>query len=141
VLVGQQYLADPGRSSGNINPLWSYAHVPRGFDGDATELVIAQIERFAPGFRDTIVHTQATNAAGLAAYNPNYAFGDIIGGANDGLQLVLRPRLSLDPYSTGVDGVYLCSQSAPPGAGIHGMCGFNAAERALTHLGFPRQLA
>ena len=140
VLVGQQYLADPGRSHGNINPLWSYAHVPRGFDGDATELVIGQIERFAPGFRDTIVHIEATNAAGLHAYNPNYAFGDILGGANDGLQMVLRPRLSLDPYSTGIDGVYLCSQSTPPGAGIHGMCGFNAAQRALNHLGFPRPL-
>ncbi|QKT08590.1 NAD(P)/FAD-dependent oxidoreductase [Gordonia sp. X0973] len=140
VLVGQQYLADPSRSSGNINPIWSYAHVPPGYDGDATELVVNQIERFAPGFRDTIVHTQSRGTAALQAYNPNYAAGDIIGGANDGLQMVLRPRFGIDPYATGIDGVYLCSQSTPPGAGIHGMCGFNAAQRALHHLRIPTQL-
>ncbi|MFT3901221.1 MAG: NAD(P)/FAD-dependent oxidoreductase [Gordonia sp. (in: high G+C Gram-positive bacteria)] len=137
-LVSQQYLADPSRSAGNINPLWSYAHVPRGFDGDATELVINQIERFAPGFRDIIVHAQSSNAVKLEEYNPNYALGDIIGGANDGLQLVFRPRFGIDPYATGVDGVYLCSQSTPPGAGVHGMCGYNAADRALRHAGIPR---
>ncbi len=137
VLVGQQYLADPSRSSGSINPLWTYAHVPPGFDGDATELVIRQIERFAPGFRDIIVHKRSMNATDLAAYNPNYVMGDIIGGANDGLQMVLRPRFGIDPYATGIDGVYLCSQSTPPGAGIHGMCGFNAAKRALRHAHIP----
>ncbi len=141
VLVGQQYLADPSRSNGTINPIWSYAHVPPGFDGDATELVIGQIERFAPGFRDTIVYAQSSNSTALEAYNPNYAQGDIIGGANDGLQMVLRPRMGLDPYATGIPGVYLCSQSTPPGAGIHGMCGYNAAQRALHHLRIPTQPA
>ncbi|MGB3303045.1 phytoene desaturase family protein [Gordonia sp. (in: high G+C Gram-positive bacteria)] len=131
VLVGQQYVADPSRSSGGINPIWSYAHVPAGYTGDATEAVIAQIERFAPGFRDTIVEMKTTTVPQMAEYNLNYAAGDIMGGANDGLQLLFRPRTAIDPYATGVNGVYLCSQSAPPGPGIHGLCGFNAAQSAL----------
>ncbi|MBD0024119.1 FAD-dependent oxidoreductase [Gordonia pseudamarae] len=135
VLVGQQYLADPSRSSGEINPIWSYAHVPKGFGGDATEAVIGQIERFAPGFRDQIVATTSTGTVALEQYNPNYAAGDIIGGANNRLQTVLRPRLALDPYATGVDGVFVCSQTAPPGAGIHGLCGFHAANSALASVG------
>ncbi|ROZ98921.1 NAD(P)/FAD-dependent oxidoreductase [Gordonia sp. OPL2] len=134
ILVGQQYLADPTRSSGNLNPIWSYAHVPDGYAGDATESVIRQIERFAPGFRDQIVATHSTGTDQLQAYNPNYIGGDIIGGANDGLQLVLRPRLATNPYSVGIPGVYLCSQSTPPGAGIHGLCGFHAARSALRDL-------
>lgn len=134
VLVGQQYLADASRSAGNINPIWSYAHVPFGYGGDATEAVIAQIERFAPGFRDRIIATVSKTTADLHRYNANYIGGDIIGGANDGLQMVLRPRMAIDPYFTGVPGVYLCSQSTPPGAGVHGMCGFRAAESALRNL-------
>jgi phytoene dehydrogenase-like protein len=131
VLVGQQYLADETRSNGNIHPIWSYAHVPGGYSGDATEAVIAQIERFAPGFRDQIIATHSTGTEQLHAHNANYGGGDIIGGANDGLQMVVRPRLAVDPYSIGVDGVYICSQSTPPGAGIHGLCGFHAATSAL----------
>ncbi|MCV6971883.1 phytoene desaturase family protein [Mycobacterium bohemicum] len=134
VLVGQQYLADPSRSAGGINPIWAYAHVPFGYSGDATDAVIAQIERFAPGFRDRVVATVSTSTAELQAYNPNFIGGDIIGGANDGLQVILRPRIALDPYATGVPGVYLCSQSTPPGAGIHGLCGYYAAESALRWL-------
>ncbi|HKI40660.1 MAG: NAD(P)/FAD-dependent oxidoreductase [Mycobacterium sp.] len=131
VLVGQQYLADPSRSAGNINPIWAYAHVPFGYTGDATAAVVDQIERFAPGFRDRVVATVSKNTAELEAYNPNFIGGDIIGGANDGLQVIFRPRIAVDPYATGVPGVYLCSQSAPPGAGIHGLCGYYAAESAL----------
>jgi phytoene dehydrogenase-like protein len=134
VLVGQQYLADPSRSAGNANPIWAYAHVPFGYTGDATAAVVDQIERFAPGFRDRITATVSTSAAELQAYNPNYIGGDIIGGANDGLQVVLRPRIAVNPYATGVPGVYLCSQSTPPGAGIHGLCGYHAAESALRWL-------
>lgn len=134
VLVGQQYLADPSRSAGAVNPIWSYAHVPFGYDGDATEAVVAQIERFAPGFRDRILATVSKTTGDLHRYNANFIGGDIIGGANDGLQLVLRPRLAIDPYFTGVPGVYLCSQSTPPGAGVHGMCGYRAAEAALRRL-------
>jgi len=134
VLVGQQYLADPSRSAGNVNPIWAYAHVPFGYTGDATAAVVDQIERFAPGFRDTITATVSTSTAGLEAYNPNYIGGDIIGGANDRLQVVLRPRVAVNPYATGVAGVYLCSQSRPPGAGIHGLCGYHAAQSALRWL-------
>jgi phytoene dehydrogenase-like protein len=134
-LVGQQYLADPSRSVGNVNPIWSYAHVPFGYTGDATAAVIDQIERFAPGFRDRIIATVSKSTAELQAYNPNYIGGDIIGGANDRLQLLFRPRVAIDPYFTGVPGVYLCSQSTPPGAGIHGLCGYHAAQSALRRLG------
>lgn len=134
VLVGQQYLADPSRSSGNLNPLWTYAHVPHGYAGDATEAITAQIERFAPGFRDRIVATSVRSTTELSVYNPNFVGGDIIGGASSLPQLLFRPRFALDPYSTGIPGTYLCSASTPPGAGAHGMCGANAARRALARL-------
>lgn len=134
VLVGQQYLPDPSRSAGDINPIWAYAHVPFGYTGDATAAVVDQIERFAPGFRDRVIATVSTSTAELQAYNRNFIGGDIIGGANDGLQVIFRPRIAVDPYAIGVPGVYLCSQSAPPGAGIHGLCGYHAAESALRWL-------
>jgi phytoene dehydrogenase-like protein len=134
VLVGQQYLADPGRSVGDVHPLWTYAHVPNGYTGDATEAIIAQVERFAPGFRDRIVGTAVRSTTEMSVYNPNFVGGDIIGGASSPRQLVFRPRFALDPYSTGVPGTYLCSASTPPGAGAHGMCGANAAARALATL-------
>ena len=134
VLVGQQYLADPTRSVGNQNPLWAYAHVPHGYTGDATEAVIQQIERFAPGFRDQIVAVHSRGATQMAAYNANYLGGDISSGANTARQIALRPRFALNPYKVGVKGVYLCSSATPPGAGVHGMCGFNAAETALARL-------
>jgi phytoene dehydrogenase-like protein len=135
VLVGQQYLADPGRSVGNVNPLWTYAHVPHGYTGDATAAIIAQIERFAPGFRERIVGTAVCSTTEMSVHNANYIGGDIIGGAASPTQLLFRPRVAIDPYSTGVPGVYLCSASTPPGAGAHGMCGANAAARALAHVG------
>jgi phytoene dehydrogenase-like protein len=135
VLVGQQYLADPSRSVGNIHPLWTYAHVPQGYTGDATEAIIAQIERFAPGFRERIIGTAVRSTTEMSRYNANYVGGDIIGGASSPSQLLFRPRLALDPYFTGVPGTYLCSASTPPGAGAHGMCGANAAARALAELG------
>ncbi|MET4613147.1 phytoene dehydrogenase-like protein [Rhodococcus sp. PvR044] len=134
VLIGQQYLADPTRSRGDVHPLYAYAHVPHGYPGDATEAVIAQIERFAPGFRDRIIATDVTGPARLAEDNPNQAGGDIIGGANSGPQVVFRPRTARDPYDTGVEGTFLCSASTPPGAGAHGMSGYNAARSALRHL-------
>jgi phytoene dehydrogenase-like protein len=134
VLLGQQYLADPSRSAGNVNPVYAYAHVPFGYTGDATTALIDQIERFAPGFRDRVIATHTTTTAQLEAGNANYVGGDIIGGANDGLQVLFRPRLAIDPYFTGVPGVYLCSQSTPPGAGVHGLCGYHAARAALRRL-------
>lgn len=134
VLLGQQYLADPGRSTGGINPIYAYAHVPQGYSGDAREHITRQIERFAPGFRDQIVASATTGAAQWAAYNPNYVGGDIGAGANTARQLVFRPRATTNPYSLGAPGLYLCSAATPPGGGVHGMAGFHAAEAALAEL-------
>ncbi len=134
VLVCQQYLADPGRSAGNVHPLYAYAHVPAGYPGDITDVIEAQIERFAPGFRERILARHTRSVAQTAAYNANYVGGDVVTGSNDMRQLVFRPRAALDPYSAGIDGVYLCSAATPPGAGAHGMCGYNAARSALRRL-------
>lgn len=134
VLVGQQYLADPSRSHGDLHPIWAYAHVPHGYDGDATEVVIDQVERFAPGLRERIVARHVRTPADLATYNPNYLGGDILTGANTPLQSLFRPRVALDPYATGIPGVYICSAATPPGAGAHGMNGYNAAHSALRHI-------
>ena len=134
VLVGQQYLADPSRSRGDVHPVWTYAHVPNGFDGDAERAVLDQLERFAPGTRERIVGTAVRATRDLSAYNANYSGGDIITGANDPWQVLIRPRLALDPYATGIPGVFICSAATPPGAGAHGMNGRNAARSALRHL-------
>ena len=134
VLVGQQYLADPGRSVGNTHPVWTYAHVPNGYTGDATEAIITQIERFAPGFRDRIVGTSVRTTSGFADYNPNYVGGNIMTGAKDIPQLLLGPRRGLQPYDVGLPGHFICSAATPPGPGAHGMCGAHAASRALRHL-------
>ncbi|WAC57841.1 phytoene desaturase family protein [Gordonia sp. SL306] len=133
-LVGQQWLADPTRTTGSLRPLWAYAHVPHGFTGDATPAVTAQIERFAPGFRAQVVDSISTSPAQLQQKNANHVGGDIGGGRNDLTHLIARPRLSPNPYATGVPGVYLCSSATPPGGGVHGMCGRNAAEAALRYL-------
>jgi len=134
VLVGQQYLADPQRSVGNVHPVWSYAHVPNGYKGDATQAIIGQIERFAPGFRERIVGQEVRSTTQMAAYNTNYVGGDIMTGAKDIRQLVFGPRITLSPYSLGVPGMYICSAATPPGPGAHGMCGANAAGSALAYL-------
>ncbi|WP_381558085.1 phytoene desaturase family protein [Streptomyces eurythermus] len=134
VLVGQQYLADGTRSAGDVHPLYAYAHVPAGYTGDATEAVTARIERYAPGFRDRVRATYVRTTTELSRYNENHVGGDIVMGANDAWQLVFRPRAARDPYATGIPGVYLCSAATPPGAGAHGMCGYNAARRALARL-------
>lgn len=131
VLVGQQYLADPARANGSIVPVYAYAHVPNGYPGDASEQIIAQIERFAPGVRERIVAQHARSTAESERENANFVGGDILTGAKSPLQFLLGPRLSPHPYDTGVPGVYLCSASTPPGPGIHGMGGFNAANRAI----------
>jgi phytoene dehydrogenase-like protein len=133
MLVGQQYLADPQRSVGDVHPLWTYAHVPNGYSGDATEAMFAQVERFAPGFRERVVGYEVRSPAELASYNPNYVGGDINTGAKDIRQLVFGPRTTLSPYHLGVPGMYICSAATPPGPGAHGMCGFNAARTALAH--------
>jgi phytoene dehydrogenase-like protein len=134
VLVGQQYLCDPQRSVGDIHPIWAYAHVPHGYPHDATEPILDQLERFAPGVRDRIVGKHVMTPEDFENYNSNYVGGDIAGGANYARQLVFRPRISADPYAIGIPGMYLCSASTPPGAGVHGMSGHNAANRALRYL-------
>lgn len=134
VLVGQQYLADPGRSQGDLHPVWAYAHVPRGYSGDATDAVLDQIERFAPGLRERIVARATRSPAEIEAANPNLIEGDIATGANGPVQLLLRPRITPVPYWTGIPGVFICSAATPPGAGAHGICGYNAAEAALRTL-------
>jgi phytoene dehydrogenase-like protein len=131
VLVGQQYLADPGRSKGDLHPVWTYAHVPSGYEGDASEAILAQLERFAPGTRERIVATATRGPAEFEAMNANFVGGDILTGANTPVQTLLRPRIGPAPYSTGIPGVFICSAATPPGPGAHGICGYNAAEAAL----------
>jgi len=134
VLVCQQSLADPTRSKADVHPVWSYAHVPSGYPGDATEALLDQIERFAPGLRERILARAVRSTTEMERYNANYVGGDIITGANTGLQGVIRPRLAFDPYSTGIPGVFICSAATPPGAGAHGMNGYNAARSVLGNL-------
>lgn len=134
VLVGQQYLADPSRSAGDVHPIWTYAHVPNGYAGDATHAIVDQIERFAPGFRDQVVTTAVRTTTEMSVYNANYVGGDILTGAKDARRLVFGPRLGLSPYTLGVPGMYLCSAATAPGPGAHGMCGYNAARLALKNL-------
>ncbi|HEX2393384.1 MAG TPA: NAD(P)/FAD-dependent oxidoreductase [Solirubrobacterales bacterium] len=131
VLVGQQYLADPGRSRGDLHPIWAYAQVPSRYGGDATEAVLDQIERFAPGLRERIVSQAVRTPAEIEARNANLIGGDIACGANTARQMLFRPRLGLDPYATGIPGVFICSAATPPGAGAHGICGYNAAQAVL----------
>ncbi|HEX8753240.1 MAG TPA: FAD-dependent oxidoreductase, partial [Solirubrobacterales bacterium] len=131
VLVGQQYLADPGRSRGDLHPVWAYAHVPSGYPGDATEAILAQLERFAPGLRERVVARTARGPAEIEARNANMIAGDLATGANTARQMIFRPRAGLDPYATGIPGVFICSAATPPGAGAHGICGYKAALAVL----------
>jgi len=108
--------------------------VPPGSTADVTEAIERQIERFAPGFRDRILARHVTRPADLERYNPNYVGGDIGGGVADLAQMFTRPVARLDPYSTPNPRVFLCSSSTPPGAGVHGMCGYHAATSALRRL-------
>jgi phytoene dehydrogenase-like protein len=134
VLVGQQYLADPSRSQGDVHPVWAYAHVPHAYPGDATEPLLDQVERFAPGLRERIVARHVRSTAELVAFNPNYVGGDILTGATTSLQGLFRPRITADPYSTGIPGVFICSAATPPGPGAHGICGYEAAQAVLREL-------
>ena len=131
VLVVQQSLFDPARAPVGKHTLWAYAHVPHGYTGDATESIECQIERFAPGFTDIVLARRSASPPVLQAYNPNYVGGDIAGGSHNGLQLAFRPTMAARPYVTPDRTMFLCSASTPPGAGVHGMCGWHAAERVL----------
>ena len=130
-MVAQQSLFDPSRAPGGKHTLWAYCHVPNGSAVDMTEAVEAQLERFAPGFRERVLARHTMSAPAFKSYNPNYVGGDINGGAADLWQLVARPVPRPNPYRTPLNGVYLCSASTPPGGGVHGMCGYHAARAAL----------
>ena len=132
VLVAQQSLFDDSRAPRGRQTLWAYCHVPNGSRIDMTDRIESQIERFAAGFRDRVLARHTMNAVEVEAHNPNYVGGDINGGVQDLLQLYTRPAPRLNPYSTPVDGLYLCSSSTPPGGGVHGMCGYLAARTVLT---------
>lgn len=132
VLLSDPAVVDPGRvGPGGIRPLWTYAHVPGGSERDMTAAVTAEIERFAPGFRDVVVAARAVPAARMALDNANYVGGDIAGGAITLRRMLVGPGWQRDPYATGVEGAYLCSSSAPPGPGVHGMGGWHVARRVL----------
>lgn len=133
VLVAQPSLFDPTRAPGDAHTLWAYTHVPAGSDADREEAIIAQIERFAPGFRDTIVASHSRTAVDVARENPNYPGGDISAGAPTLAQIVRRPTPGADPWRTPMRGVYLCSASTSPGPGVHGLSGWWAALSALRH--------
>jgi phytoene dehydrogenase-like protein len=131
VLLAQQSFFDPSRAPVGKHTAWAYCHVPNGSTVDMTEAIEKQIERFAPGFRDRILAKHVMNSTQVEEYNPNYIGGDINGGAFDLSQLFTRPALRWSPYRTSAKGLYICSSSTPPGGGVHGMCGYHAAKRAL----------
>jgi phytoene dehydrogenase-like protein len=131
VLVAQQSLFDSSRAPEGKHTLWAYCHVPNNSTEDMTERIEAQIERFAPGFRDRILARATRNAVEMERYNPNYVGGDINGGIQDLGQLFTRPVPKLDPYATPDEHVYICSSATPPGGGVHGMCGYFAGRSVL----------
>jgi phytoene dehydrogenase-like protein len=134
VLTTQQSLFDDTRAPAGKHTFWVYCHTPNGSTVDMTERIERQIDRFAPGWRDLVLARHVTPPMGLEAYNPNYVGGDIAAGAPDLLQVLFRPVIAVDPYRTGAEGIYLCSASTPPGAGVHGLCGWWAAKSALAHM-------
>lgn len=134
VLVAQQSLFDETRAPTGQQTLWAYCHVPNGSTVDMTARIENQLERFAPGFRDLILARHVHNTADFQRYNANYIGGDINGGVQDLTQFWTRPTLRLNPYTTPVKGLYLCSASTPPGGGVHGMCGYHAAQAALRRM-------
>ncbi len=131
VLVAQPSLFDSTRAPEGKHTLWAYCHVPNGSSVDMSERIEAQIERFAPGFRARVLARSVMSPADLERYDENYIGGDIAGGAHDRLQLFFRPVVSVLPYAAPAQGIYICSSSTPPGAGVHGMCGYWAARAAL----------
>ncbi len=131
VLSAQQSLFDQSRAPSGKHTLWAYCHVPNGSTVDMSARIEAQIERFAPGFKERILARSVYTPALLEGYNANYVGGDIIGGIQDWRQFFARPAARIVPYTTPAKGLYLCSASTPPGAGVHGMCGYYAARAAL----------
>ncbi|WP_435298485.1 phytoene desaturase family protein [Timonella sp. A28] len=140
VLLSDPGVVDETRVVDGYRPLWTYAHVPAHSPVDPTEAIVSQIERFAPGFRDTIVASQAIPAHHMSHHNPNYVGGDIASGAATMWQMLARPTARLNPYSLGVPGAYLCSASTPPGPGVHGLSGLYAARVVLRDVFRERQI-
>lgn len=134
LITVQPSVADPTRAPAGKQVFWAYGHVPNGWRGDLTDAVERQLERFAPGFRDRVLARATAGPPELAARNPNYVGGDIASGAASGLQLLLRPKPSLSPYSTPHPAVFICSSATPPGPGVHGMSGHNAAKAVWKRL-------
>jgi phytoene dehydrogenase-like protein len=126
-------LFDPTRAPAGRHTGWAYCHTPNGSTRDQTEAIESQVERFAPGFRDVILARHTKNCVQLEQSNANLIGGDIAGGANSLRQLLARPVLASDPWRTPAQGLYICSASTPPGGGVHGMCGYHAAQSALKH--------
>ena len=131
VLVAQQSVFDPTRAPPGKHTSWAYCHVPVGSTVDMTVAIEGQLERFAPGFRDRILARSVLRPADFEHHNANYVGGDISGGVMDVWQLFTRPTVRLSPYSTPAKDVFICSSSTPPGAGVHGMCGYHAAQAVL----------
>ena len=131
VLFAQPSIFDESRAPEGKHTGWTYCHVPNGSKKDMTEVITDQVERFAPGFRDTILATHTFNTAEMETYNPNYIGGDMNGGVVNITQLFNRPVLRFSPYRTSAKGIYICSASTPPGGGVHGMGGYYAAKQAL----------
>jgi phytoene dehydrogenase-like protein len=133
VLVVDPAATDPGRAREGKRPVWAYAHVPNGDPRDPVALVGSRIEKYAPGFGDTVLAARGVAASDYETYNPNYVGGDIGAGAMTLYQSLARPVPRLDPWRTPLPGVFLCSASTPPGPGVHGMSGHLAALSALRH--------
>ncbi|MFE7355506.1 phytoene desaturase family protein [Streptomyces sp. NPDC057543] len=134
LITAQPSLMDPSRAPEGRHVFWAYGHVPAGWEGDATDVIERQLERFAPGFRDLVLARAVAGPPQLAARNANYVGGDIACGAFSGLQTVIRPKLARVPYATAHPAVFLCSSATPPGPGVHGMSGHHAAKAVWRRL-------
>ena len=133
VLLAQPSLFDGTRAPAGCHTAWAYCHVPHASTTDMTQIIENQVGRSAPGFRDVILARSTKNTMQMEQSNANLIGGDIAGGANNLQQILFRPVAALDPYRTPAEGLYICSASTPPGGGVHGMCGYNAARSALKH--------
>ncbi|MEU9008968.1 NAD(P)/FAD-dependent oxidoreductase [Streptomyces sp. NPDC048479] len=134
LITAQPSVIDPSRAPAGKHVLWAYGHVPAGWEGDATEVIERQLERFAPGFRDLVLARAVAGPPRIAQRNANYVGGDIACGAYAGLQTVIRPKLARVPYATAHPAVFLCSSATPPGPGVHGMSGHHAAKAVWRRL-------
>jgi len=124
-------LFDTSRAPAGKHTAWAYCHTPANSVMDMTDIIENQVERFAPGFKKLILARHTMNCAEMELYNPNYIGGDIAGGVQDIGQLFTRPALRFSPYKTSAKGIYICSSSTAPGGGVHGMCGYHAAKKAM----------